>query len=192
MSRDNKSLGMFRLDGIPPAPRGLPQIEVSFDIDANGIVNVSAKDKATNKEQKITITGTSNLNKDDIDKMVRDAESHAEEDKNKKEEVEVRNNASSLVHAAERLVKDLEGKMSDTDKTKLNEQREELDKALKENEPVERIKSLSEQIQETMFAISSAAYQQAGAAPEQAEGADAGESKSSSDEDVIDAEYSQS
>ena len=103
MARDNKSLGMFRLDGIPPALRGLPQIEVTFDIDANGIVNVSAKDKATNKEQKITITNTSNLNQDEIDKMVKEAEAHAEEDKAKKEEVEIKNNANSLVSSSERL-----------------------------------------------------------------------------------------
>jgi len=190
MSRDNKSLGMFRLDGIPPAPRGLPQVEVTFDIDANGIVNVSAKDKATNKEQKITITGTSNLNKDDIDKMVRDAETNSEEDKKRKDEVEVRNNANSLVHAAERLVKDLEGKISDTDKVKLEEQRTELEKALNENADIEKIKTLSEQIQQTMFAISSAAYQQASAGEaEQTAGAESSESKPA-DDDVIDAEYS--
>lgn len=192
MAKDNKSLGMFRLDGIPPAPRGLPQVEVTFDIDANGIVNVSAKDKATNKEQKITITNTSNLNKDDVDKMVRDAEAHAEEDKQRKEEVEIRNNANSLVHAADRLFKDLEGKISEEDKTKLKEQRDELDKELKENAPVDKIKTLQEQIQETMFAISSAAYQQAGgegqptgdgAAPEGNSG------EKPSDEDVIDAEF---
>jgi molecular chaperone DnaK len=191
MSRDNKSLGMFRLDGIPPAPRGLPQIEVTFDIDANGIVNVSAKDKATNKEQKITITGTSNLNKDEIDNMVRDAESHSDEDKKRKEEVEIRNNGNSLVHASERLVKDLDGKMSDSDKTKLDEQKSELEKALTENAEIDKIKKLSEQLQETMFAISSAAYQQAdaGAGAEQTTEQESSESKPA-DDDVIDAEYS--
>ncbi|MDD3014124.1 MAG: molecular chaperone DnaK [Candidatus Gastranaerophilales bacterium] len=192
MSRDNKSLGMFRLDGIPPAPRGLPQVEVTFDIDANGIVNVSAKDKATNKEQKITITGTSNLNKDDIEKMVRDAESHSEEDKKRKDEVEIRNNANSLVHAAERLVKDLEGKISDTDKTKLEEQRVELEKALNDNADVDKVKTLSEEIQQTMFAISSAAYQQADAAAgsDQTQDTDGSEETKPADDDVIDAEYS--
>lgn len=196
MARDNKSLGMFRLDGIPPAMRGLPQVEVTFDIDANGIVNVSAKDKATSKEQKITITGTSNLNKDDIDKMVRDAESHSEEDKKKKEEIEIKNNANSLVHSAERLVKDLEGKISETDKTKLEEQKNELEKALKEEASISQIKTLSEQMQQTIFAISSAAYQQA-SSQQQAEsgGGDAQEPQpnaSSGDDDVIDAEYSKS
>lgn len=190
MARDNKSLGMFRLDGIPPAPRGLPQVEVTFDIDANGIVNVSAKDKATNKEQKITITNTSNLNKDEVDKMVRDAESHAEEDKQRKEEVELRNNANSLVHAADRLVKDLEGKMSEEDKTKLKEQRDELEKELGANAPIEQIKTLQDKLQETMYAISSAAYQQAGgeAQPEGSETGN-GEAEKPSGDDVIDAEF---
>lgn len=190
MSRDNKSLGMFRLDGIPPAPRGLPQIEVTFDIDANGIVNVSAKDKATNKEQKITITGTSNLNKDEIDNMVRDAESHSEEDKKRKEEVEIRNNGNSLVHASERLVKDLDGKISDSDKTKLDEQKSELEKALNENADIDKIKTLSEQLQQTMFAISSAVYQQAGAGAEQTAPEQESSESKPSDDDVIDAEYS--
>ena len=193
MGKDNKSLGMFRLDGIPPAPRGLPQVEVTFDIDANGIVNVSAKDKATNKEQKITITNTSNLNKDEVDKMVRDAEAHAEEDKTRKEEVEVRNNANSLVHAADRLVKDLEGKISEENKTKLKEQRDELEKELAvETTPLEQIKTLQDKLQETIFAISSAAYQQT-----EGEGQPTGDGSTSEgegekkgpDEDVIDAEF---
>jgi len=195
MSKDNKSLGMFRLDGIPPAPRGLPQVEVTFDIDANGIVNVSAKDKATNKEQKITITNTSNLSEQEVDNMVKEAESHAEEDKQRKEEVETRNNASSMVHAAERLLKDLESKMSEEDKTKLTEQKDELDKAIQENADIEKIKTLSDALQQTMFNISSAAYQQTSTEgqPEEA-GAGTEETASSeekpSEEDVIDAEYS--
>jgi len=192
MSRDNKSLGMFRLDGIPPAPRGLPQIEVSFDIDANGIVNVSAKDKATNKLQKITITSTTNLSKDEVDKMVREAEVNAEEDKKKKEEVEIRNNANSLVHAADRLIKDLAEKMSEENKNKLQEQKEELDKAIKDNAEIDRIKSLSDTIQQTMFEISSAAYQQASAEQPQPEagGGEEQQGEKPSEEDVIDAEYS--
>jgi len=197
MARDNKSLGMFRLDGIPPAQRGLPQVEVTFDIDANGIVNVSAKDKATNKEQKITITNTSNLNKDDVDKMVRDAEAHAEEDKKRKEEVEIRNNANSLVHAADRLVKDLEGKMSEEDKTKLTAEKEELEKELAdENAPLDKIKTLQDKLQQTVYAISAAAYQQAeeadkakAAGSETPEG-NSGDKKGPDDEDVIDAEFS--
>ncbi len=197
MSKDNKSLGMFRLDGILPAPRGLPQIEVSFDIDSNGIVNVSAKDKATNKEQKITITSTTNLNEDEVNRMVKEAELNAEEDKTKKEEVEIRNNANSLIHSSERLVKDLEDKISEEDKTKLTEQKDELDKAVKENAEIDKIKSLSDTLQQTMFNISSSAYQQsaeAGQAEGQPEGSagegEKPEGETPPDDDVIDAEYS--
>lgn len=196
MSKDNKSLGMFRLDGIPPSPRGLPQIEVSFDIDANGIVNVSAKDKATNKEQKITITNTSNLSEGEIDKMVKEAESHAEEDQKRKEEVEIRNNANSMIHASERLIRDLAEKISEDDKNKLTQQKDELDKAIKEEAEIDRVKSLSDELQQTMFDISSSAYQQAAAEGQTEEGAAAGteetggQEESSSEEDVIDAEYS--
>lgn len=194
MAKDNKSLGMFRLDGIPPAMRGLPQIEVTFDIDANGIVNVSAKDKATNKEQKITITNSSNLSEDDIDKMVKEAEANAAEDKAKKEEAETRNNASSLIASAERIVKDFEGKISESDNSKLDEQKAALQKALDENKPLEELKKLSEELQQTMFAISQAAYEQVqkedeaqkASSEDQVSG---GESASSSDDDVIDAEY---
>lgn len=195
MARDNKSLGMFRLDGIPPAMRGMPQIEVTFDIDANGIVNVSAKDKATNKEQKITITNSSNLSEDDIEKMVKEAEAHASEDKSKKEEAEARNNASSLIGSAERIVKDFEGKIDPAEKSKLDEQKETLQKALDENKPVDEIKKLSEDLQQTMFSISQKAYEQVQkegeAASSQPEGEQPSEGAgpSPSDEDVIDAEY---
>lgn len=196
MAKDNKSLGMFRLDGIPPAMRGLPQIEVSFDIDANGIVNVSAKDKATNKEQKITITNSSNLSDDDIDKMVKEAEAHSAEDKAKKEEAETRNNASSLIGSAERIVKDFEGKIDPAEETKLNEQKETLQKALDENKSTEEVKKLSEELQQTMFAISQKAYEQVqkeGETAQHAEGSAEGSTSegasSSSDDEVIDAEY---
>lgn len=194
MAADNKSLGMFRLDGIPPAMRGLPQIEVTFDIDANGIVNVSAKDKATNKEQKITITNSSNLSEDDIDKMVKEAEANASDDKAKKEEAETRNNASSLIGSAERIVKDFEGKIDPADQSKLDEQKETLQKALDENKSVEEIKKLSEELQQTMFGISQKAYEQVQkegetAQSENAEGSSSEEATASSDDDVIDAEY---
>jgi molecular chaperone DnaK len=196
MSKDNKSLGMFRLDGIPPAPRGVPQVEVTFDIDANGIVNVSAKDKATNKEQKITITATTNLTQDEIERMMKEAESHSEEDKRKKEEVEIKNNANSLVNAADRMLKDFEGKISDSEKSKLVSQKDELDKSLKENASIDTIKQQSEELQQTIYAVSSAAYQQASgqeAPPPGAEGAGPeAKEPESSDEDVIDAEYSKS
>lgn len=196
MAKDNKSLGMFRLDGIPPSMRGLPQIEVTFDIDANGIVNVSAKDKATNKEQKITITNSSNLSDGDIDRMVKEAEANSEEDKKHKEEAEIRNNANSLVSSAERIVKDFEGKISDEDKSKLEEQRKALEDALKENKPSEELKKMSEELQQTMYGISQAAYSQVQQeAPQgEADGGAQGEAASDSnaggsDDDVIDAEY---
>ncbi len=190
MSSDNKSLGMFRLDGIPPAMRGLPQIEVTFDIDANGIVNVSAKDKATNKEQKITITNSSNLSDADIDKMVKEAETNSAEDKKKKEEAETKNNASSLITSAERIVKDFEGKIDPAEQSKLNEQKDALQKAIDENKPADELKKLSEELQQTMFAISQKAYEgvqqdESGAGNENPQ--DGGEQKP--DDDVIDAEY---
>lgn len=191
MAKDNKSLGTFRLDSILPAPRGVPQIEVTFDIDANGIVNVSAKDKATNKEQKITITASTNLNKDEVERMMKEAEVHSEEDKRKKEEVEIRNNGNSLVSAAERMLKDFEGKISESDKSKLNTQKDQLDEALKTNAPIDKIKSLSEELQQTIYSVSSAAYQNAKSDTPHSSG-EPEPSSSSSDEDVIDAEYSKS
>lgn len=192
MSRDNKSLGMFRLEGIAPAMRGIPQIEVTFDIDANGIVNVSAKDKATNKEQKITITNSSNLSEQDIDKMVKEAEANAQEDKKKKEEAEIKNNATSLIGSADRIVKDFEGKIDAADKSKLDEQKAALQKALDENKPTEELKKLSDELQQTMFSISQKAYE---AVQKDEQSAASSESASSSkedkknDDDVIDAEY---
>ena len=192
MSRDNKSLGMFRLEGIAPAMRGVPQIEVTFDIDANGIVNVSAKDKATNKEQKITITNSSNLTEDDIDKMVKEAEANAAEDKKKKEGAEIKNNANSLIASAERLVKDFEGKISEDDAKKLDEQKEALKKALEEDKSSDDLKKLSEELQQTMFAISQKAYEAASKEGDSATTENTSEADSSSnkdDDDVIDAEY---
>ena len=192
MASDNKSLGMFRLECIAPAMRGVPQIEVTFDIDANGIVNVSAKDKATNKEQKITITNSSNLSEQDIDKMVKEAEANASEDKKKKEEAEIKNNANSLISSSERIVKDFEGKISEEDVKKLTEHREALQKALDENKSSDELKKLSEELQQTMFAISQKAYEAV-----QKEGGDAqseansqgAASEDKKDDDVIDAEF---
>ena len=193
MAGDNTSLGMFRLDGIPPAMKGMPQIEVTFDIDANGIVNVTAKDKATNKEQKITITNSSNLSEQDIDRMVKEAESNAEDDKKKKEEAETKNNAQSLIGAADRIVKDFEGKISDSDKTKLDEQKEALKKALDENKPHDEIKKLSEELQQTMYAISQAAYAQVQkegeASNNNQEQNTQNDNAQNNQDDVIDAEY---
>ena len=194
MARDNKSLGMFRLEGIAPAMRGIPQIEVTFDIDANGIVNVSAKDKATGKEQKITITNSSNLSEADIDKMVKEAEANAAEDKKKKEEAEVKNNASSLIASAERVMKDFEGKIDAADKSKLEEQKNALQKAIDENKSTDELKKMSEELQQTMFGISQKAYeavQKEGEAAQSAnsENASSNSSSNNNDDDVIDAEY---
>ena len=193
MAKDNKSLGMFRLDGIPPAMRGLPQIEVTFDIDANGIVNVSAKDKATNKEQKITITNSSNLSEADIDKMVKEAEANAAEDKKKKEEAEIKNNAKSFIDSADKIVKDFEGKIDSADKSKLDEQKAALQKALDENKPVDELKKLSEELQQTMFSISQKAYEAVQKEEQSTASSESASSSSSSnenkDDDVIDAEY---
>lgn len=195
MARDNKSLGMFRLEGIAPAMRGIPQIEVTFDIDANGIVNVSAKDKATNKEQKITITNSSNLSEQDIDKMVKEAEANAAEDKKKKEEAEVKNNAASLIGSADRVMKDFEGKIDEADKTKLEEQKAALQKAIDENKATDELKKLSEELQQTMFGISQKAYEAvqkdaANAQSANSENASSNESSNNNnDDDVIDAEY---
>lgn len=192
MAKDNKSLGMFRLDGIPPAMRGLPQIEVTFDIDANGIVNVSAKDKATNKEQKITITNGSNLSEEDIDKMVKEAEANAAEDKKKKEEAEIKNNATSLIGSAERIVKDFEGKIDEADKKKLDEQKEALQKAIDENKSSDELKKLSDELQQTMFSISQKAYeavQKEDSSAQSASSENAQNESAKNDDDVIDAEY---
>lgn len=189
MASDNKSLGMFRLDGIPPAMRGLPQIEVTFDIDANGIVNVSAKDKATNKEQKITITNSSNLSDADIDKMVKEAEANAQEDKKKKEEAEIKNNATSLIGSADRIVKDFEGKIDSADKAKLDEQKAALQKALDENKPTDELKKLSDELQQTMFSISQKAYEAVQKEEQSTASTDNASTEDKKDDDVIDAEY---
>ena len=134
MARDNRTLGKFHLDGIPPAPRGLPQIEVTFDLDANGIVNVSAKDKATGKEQKITITASSGLSKDEVEKMRKDAELHADEDKKRREEVETRNQADQAIYQAERTLTDAGDKLTADDKTPVEAAVTALKTALEQND----------------------------------------------------------
>src|SRR3954449_12950740 len=137
MARDNRTLGRFHLAGLPPAPRGVPQIEVTFDIDANGIVNVSAKDMATSKEQKIQITASSGLSKDEVDKMMREAESHAEDDRKRKEEIETRNHADQAVYQAEKLVRDSGDKLAATDKAPIESAIEDLKKAIEKNDTAE-------------------------------------------------------
>src|SRR2546426_11596592 len=160
MAADNKSLGRFILDGIPPAPRGVPQIEVTFDIDANGILNVSAKDKASGKEQKITITATSGLTKDEVEKLVRDAQAHAEEDRRRKEMVEERNLAEQLTYQAERTIKDLGDKVSSEDKATVENQVSSLREALKGSD-IEAINAGASALAETLQRVSTAAYQAA-------------------------------
>ena len=137
MARDNRPLGKFHLAGLPPAPRGVPQIEVTFDLDANGIVNVSAKDMATQKEQKITITSSSGLSKDEVDKMMKEAEAHAEEDRKRKEEIETRNHADQAAYAAERLLKDNGDKLSASDKQPIESALEDLKRAIEKNDVAE-------------------------------------------------------
>jgi molecular chaperone DnaK len=137
MARDNRTLGRFHLTGLPPAPRGVPQIEVTFDIDANGIVNVSAKDMATQKEQKITITASSGLSKDEVDKMMKEAEAHAEEDRKRKEEIETRNHADQAAYAAEKMLKDAGDKLSASDKQPIEAAIEDLKKAIEKNDTAE-------------------------------------------------------
>ncbi|MEG3987824.1 molecular chaperone DnaK [Microcoleus sp. S28C3] len=187
MSSDNKSLGTFRLDGIPPAPRGVPQVEVTFDIDANGILSVTAKDKATGKEQSISITGASTLNKGDVEKMVRDAEAHAEEDKRRREQIDTKNIADSLVYQAQKQLKDLDGKVSDADKSRAEGLIKDLQEAINQ-ENSDRIKSLTNELQQALMQIGSAVYAQAGAGTTGATGGQAG-SSGGGNEDVIDADF---
>ena len=159
-AKDNKSLGQFRLDGIAPAPRGIPQIEVTFDIDANGIVNVYAKDLGTGKEQKITITSSSNMSKEDIDKAVKEAERYADEDKKRREEVEQKNEAENLCYATEKLISDNADKISEDDKSALNQKVAALKEAIAAND-MDRIKNGKDELQKTMYEVSGKMYQQA-------------------------------
>ncbi|RJQ76223.1 MAG: molecular chaperone DnaK [Desulfobacteraceae bacterium] len=192
MAANNKTLGRFELVGIPPAPRGVPQIEVTFDIDANGIVNVSAKDLATNKEQSIKITASSGMSKEDIQQAVRDAELHAEEDRKKKELVEARNNADSLIYSTEKSLKDLGDKVDAATRSKVEEAAAALKKAA-EGDNVAEIKRLSDELTQTSHKLAEAIYKQS-AQSEQAEaGAEAGgkaeTGQGGQDEDVVDADF---
>ena len=183
MAVDNKSLGRFILDGIPPSPRGVPQVEVTFDIDANGILNVKAKDKATSKEQSIRIEASSGLSKEDIDKMQKDAEAHAEEDKKKKEKIEIKNNADTLVYTTEKLLRDAGDKIKENDKKSIGEKVEAL-KKIKDGDDTEAIKKASEELSLEAQKIGAAMYQQqAGQAP----GGD--EQKKEEDKGPVEGEY---
>ena len=189
-ARDNKSLGMFKLDGIAPAPRGIPQIEVTFDIDANGIVNVSAKDLGTGKEQHITITSSTNMSKEDVERAVKEAEQYAEEDKKKREEVDARNAADQMVFQTEKALGEMEGKISDGEKSDIQAKLDALKEALKGSD-IDAIKAKQEELQKAFYAVSEKMYQQAAQA-QQAQGAaeDAGaQNNNGGDDNVVDAEY---
>lgn len=190
MARDNKTLGNFRLEGIPPAPRGIPKVEVTFDIDANGIVNVSAKDQATGKEQKITITSTTNLSDDEIDRMVKEAEAHASDDEARKEAAELRNNADNLAYSVERQLSDLGDKVPADEKTKLEDLVEKLREAVK-NDSADDMKKYTEELQQAAYALSTMVYEQQAAAEGAGDAAPAGGETASADgdDDVIDAEF---
>lgn len=185
MAADNITLGRFQLSGIVPAPRGIPQIEVTFDIDANGIVNVSAKDLGTGKEQKITITASTNLSKDDIDKKVKEAEQFAEEDKRRKEEIEVRNNADSLVYQTEKALKDLEGKIDASEKATAQAKVDELKKAIESND-LENMKQKTTELTEEFNKLAQKLYAQT-----QGAGPDMGQQQpqDGGDDNVVDADF---
>lgn len=190
MAAGNKTLGRFSLTDIPPAPRGVPQIEVTFDIDSNGIVHVSAKDLGTGKSQNITIQSDSGMSKDDIDRMVKEAEAHAAEDKAQKESIEIRNNADSMVYQAEKLIKEMGDKAETGQVDKAKAAIEKVKEALKGTD-TEAIKKATEELQEPLHAISAAAYQQA-AGGQQSGQAGQQQSSGKQDDDVIDAEFTES
>ena len=197
MAKDNKSLGRFILDGIPPAPRGVPQIEVTFDINANGILEVTAKDKATGKSQNITITASSGLTDEEVERMRQEAEAHAEEDKKRKERIEVRNNADNMAYTAEKTLSDLGDKVPGDLKDEVQGQISEIREALEEEEAdIDRLRSLTDALSQSMQQIGTAAYQGEGgpgAAPGGMPGAEAGETDGGgdgeTDEDVVEGEF---
>ncbi len=186
-AKDNKALGLFHLDGIAPAPRGIPQIEVTFDIDANGIVNVSAKDLGTGKEQSITITSSTNMSKDDIDKAVKEAEQYAAEDKKRREDVDAKNAADQMVYTAEKTVADLGDKLTEDEKNDINTAKDALKEAVK-SENMEDIKAKQEELQKKLFAVSEKVYK---AAQEEAakQGDAAGAEQAEGDPNVYEADY---
>ncbi len=188
-AKDNKSLGMFRLDGIPPAMRGVPQIEVTFDIDANGIVHVSAKDLGTGKEQQITITSSTNMSKEDIEKAVKESEQFAAEDKKRREETDLRNNADQMVYQSEKTISDMGDKLDANDKTELQQKIDALKEALKGTD-VEAIKAKQEDLQKKFYDVSAKVYQAAQAAQQQGQpnGAQQ-EGAQPNNDNVVDADY---
>jgi molecular chaperone DnaK len=195
LAKDNKSLGTFRLDGIPPAPRGVPQIEVTFDIDANGILNVTAKDKGTGKEQSISITGASTLPSDEVDRMVKEAEANAAADRERRERIDRKNQADSLVYQADKQIKELGDKVAAADKSKAEGLIAELKEAIAQDND-DKIKTLMPELQQTLYSIGTSVYQQAGGGATggystDGTGSSAGTGSSTGGDDVIDAEFSE-
>ncbi len=186
MARDNKTIGRFHLDGIPPAPRGVPQIEVTFDIDANGILNVSAKDLATQKEQKITITASSGLTKEEIEKKIKEAEQYREQDRKQKEEVEIRNQADSMVYNAEKTLKEVGDKVSADEKKELEDAAVKVKDLLKNKAPVDEIKKAMEDLTGKWHKVATKMYQSSG---QKAPGAESTNSNSKDKDNVVDADY---
>ncbi len=196
MSSDNKSLGTFRLDGIPPAPRGVPQIEVTFDIDANGILNVTAKDKGTGKEQSISITGASTLPDNEVERMVKEAEANAAADKERREKIDRKNQADSLAYQAEKQIQELGDKVPEADKTKIEGLIKDLRDAVSQEDD-QRIQSLTTELQQALYTVSSNIYQQSGgsptdgATPPNGDGNSSSSSNASGGDDVIDADFTE-
>src|SRR5699024_877802 len=187
MASDNKTLGRFQLTDLPPAPKGVPQIEVTFDIDKNGIVNVTATDKGTGKEQKITIESSSNLTDEDIDRMIKEAEENADADKERKEEAELRNEADELILSADKAVEDLGDKVEDSEKEQIDTAKTELKTAL-EDRDIDEIKEKKEALETAVQGVTTKLYEQMAQEQQAAEG-DAGASEEKADDDVIDADY---
>ncbi|KGG20619.1 molecular chaperone DnaK [Prochlorococcus marinus] len=188
MASDNKSLGTFRLDGIPPAPRGVPQIEVTFDIDANGILSVNAKDKGSGKEQSISITGASTLSDNEVEKMVKDAEMNASSDKEKREKIDIKNQAETLVYQAEKQIGELGDKVDEAAKAKVEEKRVKLKEAT-EKDDYETMKTLVEELQQELYSLGASVYQQASDASQAA--ADSNTDSKVDGDDVIDADFTE-
>jgi len=194
MARDNRLLGVFQLVGIPPAPRGIPQIEVTFDIDANGILNVTAKDRATNNEQKITISSSSGLSKDEVEKMARDAESHSADDRKKRDEIEARNRADAMTYNVEKMLKEHREKISDTDARQVEAALEEVKKAMAEG-GLDKITSATDKLTTASHKLAEAMYKSQSTPPNGAAGPGAGGPGATQSEpekpkdNVVDAEF---